>query len=45
MMLETMRHVYAEHVYAWERFFRAGLPEPGDPGARQVPRPRPAPGA
>ena len=47
----TMRNLYKEQVYAWERFFRAGLPpQPGAPGSAagprvHVPAPRPAPDA
>jgi len=30
----TMRNLYEEQVYAWERFFRAGLPpQPAAPGS------------
>jgi hypothetical protein len=47
----TLRNLYEKQAYAWERFFRAGLPpQPGaqDPAARprvRVPAPRPAPDA
>jgi hypothetical protein len=26
----TLRHLYDEQAYAWERLFRVGLPEPAE---------------
>jgi len=36
----ALRNLYDEQVYAWERFFRVGLPKQPD---TQVPAPRPVP--
>ena len=40
----SARNLLSEQVYAWERYFRAGLPERAGESAPQVPAPQvPAP--